>query len=93
MVPVCRPLSDHSVSPWRITKTLGVAMNSEAHLVLQAVLVQKRYSGVVLGMVGLRRNHMRGLPDCVASSTLDLRSTSTSTTILHYGFDLDRSVS
>ena len=22
--PVCRPLSDHSVSPWRIINTLGV---------------------------------------------------------------------
>ena len=24
MVPVCRPLRDHSVSPWRIMKTRGV---------------------------------------------------------------------
>lgn len=26
VVPVCRPLSDHSVSPWRMMKTLGVVM-------------------------------------------------------------------
>jgi hypothetical protein len=26
VVPVCRPLRDHSVSPWRITKTRGVVM-------------------------------------------------------------------
>ena len=26
VVPVCRPLSDHSVSPWRITKTRGVVI-------------------------------------------------------------------
>lgn len=26
--PVCRPLSDHSVSPWRTMKTRGAAMMS-----------------------------------------------------------------
>lgn len=26
VVPVCRPLSDHSVSPWRMMKTRGVVM-------------------------------------------------------------------
>ncbi len=26
VVPVCRPLSDHSVSPWRTMKTRGVGM-------------------------------------------------------------------
>ena len=26
VVPVCRPLSDHSVSPWRMMKARGVVM-------------------------------------------------------------------
>jgi len=26
VMPVCRPLRDHSVSPWRITKTRGVVI-------------------------------------------------------------------
>lgn len=26
VLPVCRPLSDHSVSPWRMMKTRGVVM-------------------------------------------------------------------
>lgn len=29
-VPVCRPLSDHSVSPWRIMKARGVVIVSRA---------------------------------------------------------------
>jgi hypothetical protein len=38
VVPVCRPLRDHSVSPWRITKTRGVVMTVHYNWIINCLI-------------------------------------------------------